>query len=47
MSDASTGEILWQDNDWSDLLTERDSEQPQSQPDGIAHTPSTQLHDLQ
>jgi len=24
MSDADTGEILWEDNDWSDLLMERD-----------------------
>lgn len=24
MSDAATGEILWQDDNWDDLLTERD-----------------------
>jgi retinal rod rhodopsin-sensitive cGMP 3',5'-cyclic phosphodiesterase subunit delta len=24
MSDAATGQILWQDDDWGDLLTERE-----------------------
>ena len=24
MSDADTGEVLWVDDDWGDLLTERD-----------------------
>jgi len=24
MADASTGEVLWQDDEWGDLLTERD-----------------------
>ena len=30
MSDASTGEILWQEDDWGDLLTERDIHIPAS-----------------
>ena len=28
MADASTGEILWQDSEWGDLLTERDIHLP-------------------
>ena len=28
MSDAHTGEILWQDDEWGDLLTERDIHLP-------------------
>ena len=28
MGDANTGEILWQDNEWGDLLTERDIHLP-------------------
>ena len=30
MSDASTGEVLWQDNNWGDLLTERDIHIPKA-----------------
>ena len=30
MSDAATGEVLWQDNDWGELLQERDIHIPKS-----------------
>ena len=30
MSDAATGEILWQDDNWDDLLTERDIHIPRN-----------------
>ena len=30
MSDAYTGEVLWQDNNWGDLLTERDIHIPKA-----------------
>jgi retinal rod rhodopsin-sensitive cGMP 3',5'-cyclic phosphodiesterase subunit delta len=30
MSDATTGQILWQDDDWGDLLTERDIHIPRA-----------------